>query len=213
MPTCLAVSIQKHYHCFIILTVRWIFLYLLEVTKISKAEGSQALMGFPNSSQWHKFLPEIFWQSKRHFHSKQDVFALNGIGCSLSSQTSAVSASNYRDHEFQQFKLEVCKTHLTITRLSQKCIKQSVEQIVSSTLKTHGSMREVSPWCWGFVQLHDFTSLLVQVQESATQMRSFVPSGRSVVTQAKPQTSHCLLTSPKAHGKSWASTGTEEYIT
>lgn len=41
MPTCLAVSTQKRYYCFITLKVRWVFWYLLEV-EVSKAGGSQA---------------------------------------------------------------------------------------------------------------------------------------------------------------------------
>lgn len=136
MPTCLAVSTQKHYHCLIMLKVRWICLYVLEVNKISKAEGSQALMGFPNSSQGQKFLPERFWQSKRHLRSTRDVFALDGIGCFLSSQPSAVSASNCRIMpSIKQSKPEVCKAHLTTSRLSQKWIKQSLKRIVSSTFE------------------------------------------------------------------------------
>lgn len=40
-----------------------------------------------------------------------------------------------QDRELQQSKLEVCKAHLTTPRLSQKWIKQSLKQIVSSTFE------------------------------------------------------------------------------
>lgn len=80
MPTGLAVSTGKWYHCFITLKLSWLFWYLLEVNKVSKAEGSQALTGFPTSSQKHEFLPERLWRSKCHLRSTHDVFAFGGIG-------------------------------------------------------------------------------------------------------------------------------------
>lgn len=84
-----------------------------------------------------------------------------------------------QDHELQQSKVEVCEAHLAIKRLSQKQIKQSLKQFVSSTFENTWEHQQ------GFVQLKRFCTAFGASAESAPQVRSFVTTGSSAVTSSQ----------------------------
>lgn len=128
-------------HCLTMLKVRRIFLYLLEVNKISNSGGSQALK-FQSGTQilTRSILaePTPFAQYTRCICSGWHW---------LLFVKSAISSFciQLQDHELQQSKLEVCKAHLTITSLSHKWIKHSLKEIVSSTFENTREHGQSSP--------------------------------------------------------------------
>lgn len=115
-----------------------------------------------------------------------------------------------QDHELQQSELEVVKLTSQLPDFHKSRLKKKPSyKLFLPPLKTHGRMSKVSPWHRGFVQLKDFTSLLVQVQNQFLSWGALSALVGQLWLQAKPQ----VLTSLKVHGKSWTSTDIEQRIT
>lgn len=98
----------------------------------------------------------------------------------LAKSTTSNFCIQPEQHELQQSKLEVYKAHLTIPRLSQKQIKQSLFHMSKCFFhlgKLHGRMREVSSWHWGYILLWRFpTTVEASVAISSSDELPFVTS-------------------------------------
>lgn len=147
--------------------------------------------------------PRLSWGFRipvrdRNFHQK-DFGRANAICAAHEMYLLLMALAAFCQVSHQQFLHPTAGSCHLLNNPNQKFVKlisphpdfhksgqnKASNELFLPPLKTVGSLREVSSWRWDFAQIWYFPSLLVQAQESAPQVRSFVTSGKSVVTSSQ----------------------------